>query len=257
MQPLSPARPFPPPESTGPAVAGAPQYPREAGRGTACSPFPRPREAAPAAALRAALAATRPQLGTLPPPPPPPPGAARRRRGGAGYISRHVVAAPPPRPGTCPWKITASPPSPPPGRAAPVPADPPGCSGERPRSARRAPALLRYRAAAPGEQQMRDRLASRSRRRLGGWSLPVPLPLPFPLPPKPLATPIPSPAATPPLLAPVLPRLPAGPCTRYRQRCAPLTMPKPMPLPLGPSRRAGWAHGGAACAASSPVPVSA
>lgn len=207
-------------------------------------PFPLPPEAAPAADPRSAPTATRPA----------PPAAAARcstAAGGPGYISRHVVAAPPPRPGTCPWKITASPPAPAPGRAVPVPATPSGCSGGRSRSARLASALPRYRTAAPGEQQMRDRPASRFRRRPVGGAPPgaitgvvsgVAPGGPVPTAPEPLAAPVPSPVAHS-LPAPVLPRLPARPGTRCWRRCEPLTVPMPPPRP---SRRAGWARKGTA-----------
>lgn len=208
-------------------------------------------EAAPAAAPRAAPAATRPPPGT----PPPPPGAARRR-GGPGYISRHVVAAPPPRPGTCPWKITASPPAPTPGRAAPVPGAPPGCSGGRPGSARRAPALPRYRADRAGRatdaRPPRIPLPPPSRRGAAPGVVPgaVPGVAPArcrsrcPRPRRPGAPRRPPPRQlSPPLTAPVLPRLPAEPGTRCRRRCVPLTVPMPPP---GPWRRAESARGGAA-----------
>lgn len=86
------------------------------------------------------------------------PGAARRRRGGARLHQPPrggCSAVPPPRPGTCPWKITASPPAPPPGRAASLPAAPPPVPGHRAGWPRAAPA--------PGEQQMPDRPASHCR----------------------------------------------------------------------------------------------
>lgn len=143
--------------------------------------------------------------------------------GGPGYISRHVVAAPPPRPDTCPWKITAGPPSTAPGRASPGPAAPGPTAGNgtgRPRSA-----------PAPGAQQMRERRASRPRRQR-------------------------HPAAFPPLRCP-LPGAPSPVPGRAGQPVEVLALTVPMPPPPGPSRGSQRVPGGSAPPGPPAVAVSA
>lgn len=167
---------------------------REASWSAAAMLPSRPAGTAPAAAPRAAPAARLP------------PAAAAARcstvAGGPGYISRHVVAAPPPRPGTCPWKITANPPGPSPSRAAPVPGAVPGSGGGGP--ALRAAPPRSAGTAPPRRESNRCGTAPhpviplfRSRHHPDECPLPVPPPM----------------SPTPPLRRPSPPSSPSHPCS--------------------------------------------
>lgn len=234
----------------GPTQRGLPgAYGRRAADRPAAAMLPsRLAGAALAVAPRAAPAATRP-----------PPGSRRRRRrpvhygdgGGAGYISRHVVAAPPPRPGTCPWKITDNPPGPSPSRVVPVPGVLPGCGGGDP--ALRAAPPRSPGTAPPRRESNRCGTARhpaiplfRSRHRPDGWPLPVRLLMSTTPPlrrPSPLSSPSHPSSAAHALLLPSHPRCCHGRWTGRapgagggaRPLPCPCRLPAPPAAPGGPA----------------------